>query len=163
MTAPTIRPASPDDVAGVVAMLAPVIALGEAYALPRDMTPAAIEDHWFAAAHQVFVAERDGVLLGSYYIQANQAGGGAHVANAGYVTAEAARGQGVARAMAEHSFDAARTAGFRAMQFNFVLASNTVAANLWQALGFAIVGRVPEAFDHPRLGPVDALVMHRFL
>lgn len=163
MTAPTIRPASPDDVAGVVAMLAPVIALGEAYALPRDMTPAAIEDHWFAAAHQVFVAERDGVLLGSYYIQANQAGGGAHVVNAGYVTAEAARRQGVARAMAEHSFDAARAAGFRAMQFNFVLASNTVAANLWQALGFAIVGRVPEAFDHPQLGPVDALVMHRFL
>ena len=113
-------------------------------------------------ANQVFVArDSDGRILGSYYRRANQPGGGAHVANAGYATAEAVRGRGVARAMALHSFDVARAAGFRAMQFNFVIVSNTVAVGLWQSLGFAIVGRLPAAFDHPRLGMVDALVMHR--
>lgn len=163
MTALQVRVAGAADVAGVAAMLTPVIAAGETYALPRDMTADAIADYWFAPAHRVFVATRGGQLLGSCYLRANQAGGGAHVANAGYVTAEAARGQGVARALAEHSFVAARAAGFRAMQFNFVIASNTVAVALWQSLGFAIVGRVPAAFDHPTAGPVDALVMHRVL
>ena len=159
----TIRAADDRDRAAVLAMLRPVVAAGEAYALDRDMGDAALAGYWFGADKTVFVAEADDALLGSYYLRANQAGGGAHVANAGYVTDMAARGRGVARAMARHSFDTARAAGFRAMQFNFVIASNHVAVTLWQALGFAIVGRLPGVFDHPRLGPVDALVMHRWL
>jgi len=157
-----IEEAKATDRDAIVAIVAPIVAAGESYTLPRDMDGAALAGYWFGADKQVLVArDGDGRLLGSYYLRANQTGGGAHVANAGYATAEAARGRGVARAMALHSFDVARAAGFRAMQFNFVIASNTVAVGLWQSLGFAIVGRLPAAFDHPRLGMVDALVMHR--
>lgn len=157
-----IEEAKATDRDAIVALVAPIVAAGESYTLPRDMDAAALADYWFGADKQVFVArDGDGRLLGSYYLRANQPGGGAHVANAGYATAEAVRGRGVARVMALHSFDVARVAGFRAMQFNFVIASNTVAVGLWQSLGFAIVGRLPAAFDHPRLGMVDALVMHR--
>lgn len=160
----SIREATSGDKAAVVALVMPIVAAGESYALPRDMTAQAIADYWFGPYKRVFVAtDAAGMVLGSYYVRANQAGGGAHVANAGYATAAAARGRGVARAMALHSFEAARDAGFRAMQFNFVIASNTVAVGLWQSLGFDVVGRLPAAFDHPRLGMVDALVMHRSL
>ena len=102
-------------------------------------------------------------MLGSYYIRANQAGGGRHVCNCGYVTAAAARGRGVARTMGQHSMDYARARGFRAMQFNFVVSSNTVAVSLWESLGFDVIGRLPRAFDHPALGMVDALVMFQRL
>jgi ribosomal protein S18 acetylase RimI-like enzyme len=102
-------------------------------------------------------------VLGSFYIRPNQLGGGGHVANGGYVTRPEARGQGVARAMCLHSLSLAAEQGFRAMQFNFVVSSNLAALTLWQRCGFAIVGRLPEAFNHPRLGFVDALVMARRL
>jgi ribosomal protein S18 acetylase RimI-like enzyme len=96
-------------------------------------------------------------------MRANQQGGGSHVANCGYMTALEASGRGVARAMCAHSLEHARARGFRAMQFNFVVASNARAVALWQSLGFEIVGRLPEAFAHPQLGLVDALVMYRKL
>jgi GNAT superfamily N-acetyltransferase len=118
---------------------------------------------WFAPSHEVFVAEDSGHAVGTYFLRPNQTGGGAHVANCGYITATAASGRGVARAMCAHSLDRARTRGFRAMQFNFVVAANERAVRLWQSLGFAIVGRLPEAFRHPSLGYVDAYIMHRML
>ena len=92
-----------------------------------------------------------------------EGGGGSHVANCGYITASAAMGRGVARAMCTHSLDRARERGFRAMQFNFVVSSNKRAVGLWESLGFNIVGRLPEAFLHPRNGYTDAYVMYRFL
>ncbi|MEK9212179.1 GNAT family N-acetyltransferase [Sphingomonas sp. 2378] len=156
-----IRPALPADASAITAIILPVIRAGETYALDRDMTGEAALAYWFDADKTVFVAEEDGAILGTYYIRANQAGGGDHVANAGYMTAAVARGKGVARAMALHSFDEARARGFSAMQFNFVVSSNAAAVHLWTALGFTTVGRVPGAFRHPALGPVDALVMHR--
>ena len=109
------------------------------------------------------MAEDGGQVLGTYYLRANFAGGAAHVANCGYMTARAAQGRGVARAMCEHSLDRARARGFRAMQFNCVVSTNTRAAALWEGLGFAIVGRLPGAFAHPTKGEVDALVMYRRL
>ena len=158
-----IRPATRADRAAIWAILEPVIRAGETYTLDRDMGEDAALAYWFGADKAVFVAEEDGAVLGTYYLRANQAGGGAHVANCGYMTAAAATGRGVARAMARHSFDAAKARGFRAMQFNFVVASNERAVGLWQSLGFDIVGRLPGAFDHPALGFVDALVMVRVL
>lgn len=158
-----IRPATQDDAAAIWTILEPVIRAGETYTLDRDMAEDAAIAYWFGADKAVFVAEADGVILGTYYLRANQAGGGAHVCNCGYMTGAAATGRGVARAMALHSFDEARARGFRAMQYNFVVASNTRAVGLWQSLGFAIVGRLPAAFDHPALGSVDALVMFRTL
>jgi len=156
-----IRPATRTDAPAIAAIILPVIRAGETYALDPAMSEEAALAYWFGADKTVFVAEEDGAILGTYYLRANQAGGGDHVANAGYMTTPAARGKGVARAMALHSFDEARARGFTAMQFNFVVASNAAAVHLWTALGFATVGRVPGAFRHPALGPVEALVMHR--
>jgi ribosomal protein S18 acetylase RimI-like enzyme len=111
----------------------------------------------------VFVAVDAGQIVGTYYLRANNRGGGAHVANCGYVVAPHARRRGVARAMCEHSLVQARERGFAAMQFNFVIASNERAVRLWQACGFAIVGTLPGAFEHPARGFVDAYVMYRKL
>ena len=158
-----IRPATPDDAAAIWAIIAPVIRAGETYTLDRDMSEHDALGYWFGADKQVFVAEADGGVLGTYYLRANQAGGGRHVCNAGYMTAAAATGRGVARTMAQHSIDHARAHGFGAMQFNFVVSSNVRAVGLWQSLGFDIVGRLPGAFDHPADGFVDALVMYRTL
>jgi L-amino acid N-acyltransferase YncA len=158
---PVIRPAAPEDGAAIWAILEPVIRAGEAYALDRDMTREAALATWLGPDRASFVAEAEGQVLGTYYLRANQAGGGAHIANCGYATHVEARGRGIARAMAEHSFAEARARAFRAMQFNFVVSSNAPAVRLWHALGFETVGRVPEAFDHPALGLVDALVLYR--
>lgn len=159
----TLRPATPADHAALWAMLAPVIRAGETYALPRDMAAAGALAYWCGADRSTFIAEQHGAAVGTYYLRANQLGGGAHVANCGYVSAAHAGGRGIARHMAEHSFIEARARGFTAMQFNFVVGSNSRALRLWQRLGFATVGRVPGAFMHPRLGAVDAYVMHRAL
>jgi ribosomal protein S18 acetylase RimI-like enzyme len=158
-----IRPAGPQDHDAVWAILEPVIRAGETYALDPELGREAALAYWFSPGHRVFVAEDDGDVLGTYYMRANQPGGGSHVANCGYMTAAAAQGRGVARAMCEHSLGAARDAGFHAMQFNFVVSTNERAVRLWKSLGFEEVGRLPDAFRHPRLGHVDALVMHRRL
>jgi ribosomal protein S18 acetylase RimI-like enzyme len=159
----TIRRAGRGDDEALWAILEPVIRAGETYTLPREMTRAEALAYWFEEGHEVFAAEEDGRVVGTYFLRANQAGGGAHVANCGYMTAREATGRGVARAMCGHSLDVARERGFRAMQFNFVVATNERAVRLWQAMGFEIVGRLPGAFLHPRLGYVDALVMFRGL
>jgi ribosomal protein S18 acetylase RimI-like enzyme len=158
-----IRPASPDDADAIWAILEPMIRSGETYTLPTDMTAPAALAYWMSPGHEVFVMEEDKALLGTYYLRANQSGGGSHVANCGYVTAPASTGRGVARAMCAHSLDRARQRGFTAMQFNFVIATNDRAIRLWESFGFETVGRIPKAFRHPTLGLVDALVMHRTL
>jgi L-amino acid N-acyltransferase YncA len=158
-----IRPAAPRDADAIAAILMPVIRDGTTYALDRDMSRADALAYWLGPDKQTFVAEEAGTILGTYYLRANQAGGGAHVCNCGYMTHADAGGRGVARAMAAHSFAEGRARGFRAMQFNFVVSTNARAVALWQALGFAIVGRLPGAFMHPELGEVDALVMYRAL
>lgn len=136
---------------------------GETYALPRDISRSDALAYWRAEHHSVFVAEYLGRVIGTYYLRANQTGGGAHVANAGFVTDPLETGRGIARAMAMHALDEARRQGFKAMQFNLVVATNIHAIALWKSLGFAIVGKLPQAFDHPSQGLVDAFVMYRFL
>lgn len=158
-----VRAADAADAAAIWRVMEPIVRAGETYALPRDMTEAEALAYWRAPRHTVFVAENDGAVLGTYYLRPNQDGGGAHVANAAFMSAPAAQGRGVARAMCAHALDHARAQGFRAMQFNFVLMSNERAVRLWQTFLFEIVGRIPEAFAHPRLGFVDALVMYRRL
>ncbi len=158
-----IRTADDGDDDALWAILEPVLRAGETYALPRDWTRAEALAFWRGPPHQVFVAVERESALGTYYLQPNQRGGGAHVANCGYVTAAAASGRGVAAAMASHSMVEAKAQGFRAMQFNCVVGTNARAVALWERLGFAIVGRLPGAFHHPTLGFVDALVMFRDL
>jgi ribosomal protein S18 acetylase RimI-like enzyme len=158
-----IRPATAADETAIWQILEPMIRAGETYPLPRDMACTYALAYWYSPDHEVFVAEAAGSVAGTYYLRPNQKGGGAHVANCGYVTARAAQGQGVGRAMCEHSLARARTRGFTAMQFNFVVGTNQRAIDLWSRCGFAVVGRLPKAFNHPSQGYVDALVMFRTL
>lgn len=158
-----IRPATDADWPAILAIVKPVLAAGETYAIDRDLDDAGVRAYWMMPVHEVFVAEIDGRISGTYYLMHNQRGGGAHVANCGYMTDPAARGKGVARAMCEHSLARARERGFRAMQFNHVVSTNSGAVALWQSLGFAIVGTLPLAFDHPVHGYVDSYVMFRQL
>jgi L-amino acid N-acyltransferase YncA len=158
-----VRSAEPRDAAAIAAIIMPTIREGSTYALDRDMSEAEALRYWTGHDRESFVAEEGGVVLGTYYMRPNQAGGGRHVCNCGYMTASAASGRGVARRMCEHSLAEARARGYRAMQFNFVVSTNTRAVRLWQSLGFAIVGTLPGAFAHPEHGFVDAHVMHRAL
>jgi L-amino acid N-acyltransferase YncA len=158
-----IRPATAADETAIWQILEPMIRAGETYPLPRDMERQEALAYWCSPDHEVFVAEAAGSLAGTYYLRPNQKGGGAHVANCGYVTVRTAHGHGVGHAMCEHSLARARARGFVAMQFNFVVSTNQRAIDLWSRCGFAVAGRLPKAFDHPSLGYVDALVMFRTL
>lgn len=158
-----IRPFHEKDADALWSILEPIIRAGETYPLPRDMDRESALAFWLSAAHEVFVAEDNAEVVGTYFLRENQKGGGAHVANCGYITAPSATGRGVARAMCAHSLDRARQRGFRAMQFNFVVSTNDRAVRLWQSFGFEIVGPLPKAFAHPTLGFVDAFVMYRHL
>jgi ribosomal protein S18 acetylase RimI-like enzyme len=158
-----IRPPTPEDHDAIWSALEPVIRAGETYALPRDLPREDALAFWIQPGTDTFVAEVDGSIVGTYFLRANQRGGGSHVANCGYVTASAATGRGVARAMCAHSLAHARSRGFRAMQFNNVVSTNVRAVQLWQAMGFTIAGRLPGAFAHPTLGDVEVFVMFRAL
>jgi len=157
-----IRPAAGDDDA-IWAIMQPIIRDGETYTLPRDMDKKTALAYWQSADHEVFVAEENGKIVGTYFLRANQKGGGGHVANCGYMTAVSATGRGVARAMCEHSLGRARGRRFRAMEFNFVVSTNERAVQLWQSFEFQIVGCLPKAFLHPTRGYVDAYIMYREL
>ena len=158
-----IRPAEASDAAAITAIIVPTIREGATYALDPDLSEADALAYWMAADKETFVAEDDGVVVGTYFVRPNQAGGGRHVCNCGYMTSAAATGRGIARRMCEHSMAHARARGYRAMQFNFVISTNERAVRLWLSLGFEIVGRLPRAFQHPTAGEVDALVMYRQL
>jgi ribosomal protein S18 acetylase RimI-like enzyme len=158
-----VRMAEDRDADAIWKILEPVIRAGETYTLPRDMTREAALAYWRSPGYEVFVADNDGDVVGTYHLRANQTGGGSHVANCGYMTAPQSTGRGIARAMCLHSLDHAKARGFRAMQFNFVVSTNERAVRLWHSLGFEIAGRLPDAFEHPSKGDVDALVMYRRL
>jgi ribosomal protein S18 acetylase RimI-like enzyme len=158
-----IRPAKPADDGAILQIVMPVIRRGETYALPRDWTEGEALAYWRSPDHAVFVADNGGAVLGTCYIRPNQRGGGSHVANAAFMTGASAAGRGVASAMCAHALEYAAAAGYAAMQFNFVVATNERAVALWQRFGFEIVGRLPGAFRHPAFGFVDALVMFRKL
>ena len=158
-----IRQSEPRDDDAIWRILEPTFRAGETYPVPRDISREDALAYWRTPGHAVFVAEDAGTVVGTYYLRANNRGGGAHVANCGYVVAPDAFGRGVAQAMCSHSLEEAKARGFTAMQFNFVIASNERAVRLWQRMGFAIAGRLPGAFQHPRLGLVDAYVMLRSL
>jgi ribosomal protein S18 acetylase RimI-like enzyme len=159
----TIRLATDEDKDAIWAILEPMIRRGDTYPLPREMSKSQALEYWFTPENETFVWHDGGAILGTYFLRANQRGGGAHVANCGYVTAAGAEGRGIARAMCLHSLQRSRERGFRAMQFNFVVSTNSRAVKLWSDLGFKIVGCLPGAFQHPEHGFVDALVMYKQL
>lgn len=158
-----IRKAETADAGAIAAIMMPIIREGLTYTLDPGMEEADALAYWMGPDKETFVAEEAGEIVGTYYMRPNQAGGGAHVCNCGYMTSAAATGRGVARRMCAHSLDHARARGYRAMQFNFVIGTNERAIRLWRGMGFEIVGRLPGAFHHPAAGYVDAFVMFRAL
>lgn len=147
---------------GCWSVIEPAIRVGETYALPRDMTRAEALDYWFGPDRETFVARIDGgSIIGTYYLRSNQAGGGSHVANCGYMTHASAQGKGIARAMCKHSLARAKELGFLSMQF--VVSTNEPAVKLWLSMSFREVGRLPLAFRRPNGEFVDALVLSKAL
>jgi ribosomal protein S18 acetylase RimI-like enzyme len=159
-----IRRYTDADWPAVRALLEATFAIGDTYAFAPDSSEAEIHRAWIEVPQSTWVAcNDDGTLLGTYLLKPNQPGLGGHVCNCGYVVAPEARGRGVATAMCEHSQREALAQGFRAMQFNLVVSTNSGAVRLWQSLGFSIVGTLPGAFRHRQLGFVDAHVMFKTL
>ena len=160
----SIRPADrPADDDALWAILEPVVREGTSYPVDPRATRDAVFAYWFAPDKQVFVAEDEQQVVGTYYLKPNSTGPAAHVANAGYMVHPMARGRGVARAMALDSFTRAERVGFTAMQFNLVVATNMAALHLWRSVGMTEVGRLARAFRLPDGNLVDAVVMYRLL
>ena len=158
-----IREATPADFEDIWPIFHEIVAAGETYTYPRDTTKQQAFRLWMETPRVTFVAEENGKIAGTYYLKTNQAGPGDHVCNCGYMVSSSARGRGLATAMCEHSQEVAKNLGYQAMQFNFVVSTNERAVKLWNRLGFATVGKIPKAFNHPSRGFVDALVMFKWL
>ena len=158
-----VRPATKPDRDPVWDIFHAIVTAGDTYAFDPKMSRDEALAYWFRADTHTYVAERDGRVVGTYILKANQPGPGSHVANAAFMVASDAQGSGVGRRMAEHCLEGARRFGFRAMQFNFVVSTNKGAIRLWKQLGFDIVGTLPGAFRHPKRGYVDVYVMFHSL
>jgi L-amino acid N-acyltransferase YncA len=154
-----IRPAINADHDAIWNIFHEIIATGDTYAFNPQMPREEALAYWFRADTHTYIAERNGGVVGTYILRPNQSGPGSHVANAAFMVARDAEGAGVGRRMAEHCLTKARRMGFRAMQFNFVVSTNTAAIHLWKQLGFKIVATLPGAFRHPEKGYVDVYVM----
>ena len=158
-----IREAKKEDWTDIWPIFHQVVSAGDTYAYANNITNEEAEEMWLGAPRKTYVIEENGKILGSYFLKTNQAGPGSHACNCGYMVSYLARGKGLATLMCEHSQDVAVALGYKAMQFNFVACSNSVAVRLWSNLGFETVGRLPKAFNHPDQGYIDALVMYKWL
>jgi ribosomal protein S18 acetylase RimI-like enzyme len=156
-----LRPATRDDLPELWSAFAEIAAAGETYVQDSTTTEADFASYWWGRGGEQWVAEHEGRIAGGYTLRANHPGRGAHVGTASYVVAKEARGLGIGRRLGEHSIERARAMGFSALQFNFVVSTNTAAIRLWESLGFRVLARLPGVFDHATLGRTDALVMFR--
>jgi len=158
-----VRESLAEDTEAIWEIFHSVVRSGDTYPFDPETTRDDLPRLWLAAYMHTYVAERDGEIVGTYVLKQNMPGLGGHVANGSYMVHPAAQGQGVGRAMCGHSLAEARRLGFKAMQFNLVVSTNTAAVELWKKMGFSIVGTLPKAFNHQTLGYVDAYVMYQRL
>ncbi|HLX93079.1 MAG TPA: N-acetyltransferase [Puia sp.] len=158
-----VRAATPADRDAVWKILLEVIATGEAFVFDPDTPKHEMLEYWFGSDKYIYVATEGSEIVGSFILKNNQPGGGSHIANGSYVVAKKHSGKGIGTAMGEYSLVEARRLGYKAMQFNIVVKSNTQAVKLWQKLGFNIVGEIPEAFNHRSNGLTNAYIMYRKL
>ena len=158
----TIRRASDADWPALWPIWQAIVSAQETYAFDPFASSEQARRIWLAdPPSETWLADLDGAVVGTYNLHPNQAGPGSHVANAGFMVAPSARGQGLGRRLAEHCLARARDCGYLAMQFNSVVATNIGAVKLWQDLGFQIIGTVPQAYRHRTSGLVNIHVMHR--
>jgi ribosomal protein S18 acetylase RimI-like enzyme len=158
-----IRPALEPDWDSIWEIFRPIALRGDTYTFDPNISKEEALGYWLSPSNEVFVALKNGQIVGTYILRANQPALGSHVANAAFMVRTDSRQQGVGKIMGEHAIEMARRRGFGAMQFNFVVSTNEKAIALWEQLGFTIVGRLPGAFRHPEGRFVDALVMYRTL
>ncbi|MGC3947903.1 MAG: N-acetyltransferase [Chryseolinea sp.] len=165
MTTPTltIRQATQEDADSIWTIIHEVIAAGDTYAFAPDTQKSDMIGYWFAKGAFPFVALIDGNIAGTYVIRNNQPGLGSHIANGAFMTSSSFRKHGVGRAMGIHSLKTAKQLGYLAMQFNFVVKSNTRAVALWQSLGFQIMGEIPDSYRHTINGYTNTYIMYRNL
>lgn len=156
-----IRAATTADWPVIWQMFQAVTMAGDVFAYDETTTEATARQLWFDSPARAFVAEQEDEIVGTYYVRPNQPGRGAHIANGGYIVAPTARGQGLATTMCLHSLATAGQLGFTAMQFNYVISTNTAAIRAWERCGFETIGRVPLGFRHRTEGYVDVLMMYR--
>lgn len=158
-----LRDATPDDWPAIWPFLHDILAAGETYTLPRDLDEARARAIWMGSARTVVATADDGTVLGTAKFGPNHLGPGSHVAGASFMVDPACSARGVGRALGEHVLEQAKADGYRSMQFNAVVATNTRAVALWESLGFAVLATLPEGFRHPRHGYVGLHIMFRTL
>jgi len=158
-----IRKAGATDADGIWNIIKEVIATGDTYVFDPASSKEKMLGFWLAQDKYTFVALLKGEIVGTFLIKDNQPDLGSHIANAAYMTLPKASGQGIGKMMAAFSLEEAKRMGYKAMQFNFVIKSNVRAVQLWQKLGFNIIGEIPEAFNHRRDGWTNAYIMYRKL
>jgi ribosomal protein S18 acetylase RimI-like enzyme len=159
-----IRPAAQADAEAMLSIFDTVLAGGDTYPMEADTDRAASHAYWLGPGVRSFVATgADGRVCGMYRLVPNQPGRGAHVANASFIVDPGARGAKLGWRLGQHCLAQARSEGYLAMQFNFVVSTNAAAVHLWQKLGFAIVATLPRAYRHAQLGYVDAYFMYQLL
>lgn len=159
----TIRPATTQDHEVIWEILKAVVATGDTYVFNPDSSQDKMMAFWCDPDAHVYIAEDGSRIVGTYRIKANQPDRGSHIANGAYMVSPQAKGQGIGRSMGIHSLEQARQLGYHAVQFNFVIKTNTAAVNLWKSLGFEIVGEIPLAFKHQTLGYVNVYIMYKSL
>jgi GNAT superfamily N-acetyltransferase len=160
-----IRDATPEDWPAIWPFLRRIIAEGETFVWDRDVSEEEARGMWLhdPPGRTLVAVDDDGAVVGTAEIHPNFGGPAAHIANAGFMVDPGRAGRGVGRALAEHAVAVARADGYRAMQFNAVVETNTRAVALWRSLGFEVLATVPEAFDHPAHGFVGLHIMYRRL
>ena len=140
-----------------------IVLAQETYAIEPDIDFDSAYKLWCLSPQKAFVIKDDKLILGTYYIKANAAGPSSHICNCGYMVNPKSRGKGLARKLCIHSQELALGLGYKAMQFNSVVSTNEVAIELWKKLGYKIIGTIPRAFKHKKLGFVDSFIMHKEL
>ena len=158
-----IRKAEDGDKAQVWKIIKSVIARGDTYVNSPESTEEEMLAYWFSPEKHVYVAEEYGEILGTYWLKANQTGLGDHIGNGAYMVSAEAKGKGIGKMMALHSIEEGKRIGYHAIQFNFVVKSNEVAVKLWKSVGFEVIGEIPDAFRHSKLGLTNAYIMYRKL
>lgn len=158
-----IREANDSDKPAIWQIIKAVIAGGDTYVFSPDTTEDEMMAFWFTPDKHNYVAVNDGEVVATFWLRANNPGLGKHVGNAAYMVSPDAHGKGIGKQIALWSLDEARRLGFSAMQFNFVVRSDTHAVKLWQDIGFEMIGEIPDAFAHSKNGLTNAYIMYRKL
>ena len=158
-----IREALEEDFEQIWRIFHQIVSAGETLAIQRNASKKEAHHIWIEQPQKTYVCVENKKVIGTYYLKKNHGGGGCHVCNCGYMVDMESEGKGIGTMMCEHSQIIAKELGYKAMQFNLVLVSNKQAVSLWTKLGFDTVGKIPKAFVHPKIGYVDALIMHKWL